>query len=281
MSVLIAVVVLVLVLGVCAFVVAQRGTAQVTPVDVAWIVGARAGTSVPDDEADVVVRYLVRHRRHRLAGGVLGVVFAVVVGLRWNQSVGFGFSQGSPLADVLFCGVAGVLVGALAAEGYRLRPGPGARTALLEAHPPAPLATTVRAARVVLAASVLAGLVVASTGPAPAALVTAAVGAALVGVAELTRRRIVDRRRPVRSPRADHLDLRLRHFAAASVARLELAAALLTALWVWAWWSAATPDAGAALTAARTLVALAGLVGVVVLLVRAAPRAPRRALSAP
>jgi len=260
--------------------VRHRATAPVSPAGVAWLVGAAPGSQVPDDEADVAARYLARHRQHRLVGGLLGVGFAVVVGLRWYQSVGFGFAQRSPLADVLFCGVAGVLVGALLAETFRLRPAPGARAASLEPHPAAPHTATVLTARLVLAAALLAGLVVLLTGSGTAALTSAGAGTVLVGVAELTRKRIVDRRRPVRPERVDRLDRQLRAFAATSVARLELAAAVLTAMWVLAWWNAATPQAPLVVDVLAGVGGVAGLVVVVVLLIRAAPRAPRRARAA-
>lgn len=273
--------VVVLVLVAAGVVLRQCATARVTPSDVVWLVGAGPDERVPDDEAGVVVRYLERHRQHRLVGGLLGVTFAVVVGLRWYQSVGFGFAQRSPLADVLFCGVGGVLVGALYAEGFRLRPAPGARVASLAPHPTAPLAGTVWTARAVLATSLLVALALLLTGSGPAAVVSAGVGTVLVTVAELTRRRIVDRRRPVHPERVDRLDRRLRSFAAGSVAHLELAAAVLTAMWVLAWWSAATPDVPYAVDVLRTCAGLAGLVIAVVLLHRAAPRAPRRARTSP
>ncbi|GAA1434463.1 hypothetical protein GCM10009616_28970 [Microlunatus lacustris] len=254
-----------------------RAAERVLTADVVWLVGAAPGSRVPDGEADVAARYLVRHRQHRLVGGLLGVGFAVVVGLRWYQSVGFGFAQRSPLADVLFCGVAGVLVGALLAETYRLRPAPGPRTTVLEPRPAAPHARTVQAARLVLAAALLAGLLLLLAGSGSAALTSAAAGTLLVGVAELTRRRIVDRRRPVRAERVDRLDQQLRVFAATSVARLELAAAVLTAMWVLAWWQAATPQPPVVLDVLAGVGGIAGLVVVVVFLLRAAPRAPRRA----
>lgn len=272
---LVALPVVVLVLAAVVF-VRYRATRHVTNADVAWLVGAEPGSSVPDDEADVVARYLVRHRRHRFVGGLLGVSFAVVVGMRWYQSVGFGVDQRSPLADVLFCGVAGVLVGALFAETYRLRPAPGARTASLEPHPNAPHAAMVWTARVVLAIALLAGLVLLLIGLGAAALTSAVAGALLIGVAELTRRGIVDRRRPVRTERVEQLDQRLRVFAVSSVAHLELAAAILTAMWVLAWSNAATPQSPAVLDVFANVGGIAGLVTVIVLLLRAAPRAPRR-----
>lgn len=257
----------------------SRATQQVTSADVTWLVGAGPGSPVPHEEAEVAARYLARHRHYRLVGGLIGVGFAVVVGLRWYRSVGFGFAQRSPLADVLFCGVAGVLVGALLSESYRLRPTLGARTASLAPHPPAPHAEVVIAARLVLAAASVAGLVMAWTGAGPAALASAVAGGLVVAVAELTRRRIVDRRRPVHTGRVERLDRQLRAFAATSVARLQLAAAILTAMWVLAWWQAATPAAPVALDILAGAGGLAGLAVVVVLLLQAAPRAPRRARS--
>ncbi len=61
-------------------------------------------------------RYLSRHTRHRFIGGVVGVLFAIVVGVRRYRTVTVGIGSANPLADVLFCGVAGVIIGAPSAE---------------------------------------------------------------------------------------------------------------------------------------------------------------------
>ena len=90
---------------------------QVTDRDIAWL---SSTAQTPPAEAAVYGRYLERHRRHRLVGGLAGAFFAVVVGIRYYGSVSIGIGLGNPLADVLFCGLTGVLVGALAAESFRL-----------------------------------------------------------------------------------------------------------------------------------------------------------------
>ncbi|GIG30365.1 hypothetical protein [Cellulomonas marina] len=243
--------------------------------DVAWLAGTAPG-ELPPAEAAVVARHLERHRRHRRVGGLVGVAFAVVVGIRWYASVGFGVGQHSPLADVLFCGVAGVLVGALVAEGTRLPRTAGAVTASLAPRPAAPHPRYVGAARGLVAAAVVLGVALLVAGRGPTTLVTALAGAAVVAVAEVTRARVVGRRRPVLAPRAARLDDRLRAFAAGSVALLELSAAVLTATWVLFGLQGAfgAPDGGV-VDLVLGFASLAGLVVAAVLLHRAAPRPPR------
>lgn len=251
-----------------AVLVAAATRARPSPHDVAWLAG---GSLVPADEETVVRRYLARHRTHRLVGGLLGVALAVVVGIRWYGTVRVGVGDLSPLADVLFLGVAGVVVGALVAESFRLPRVRGPVSASLAPREPLPGAPHVRVARGVatgaVAVTVLA-LALGSTGP----VVACVLGVAVVGLAELTRARVVGRRRPVLTPRAERLDARLRAFAAGSVAHLELSTAVLTLTWVVS--TAITADA-AWWGPVQVVAVLAGLVVSVVQLLAARPRPPR------
>jgi hypothetical protein len=231
-----------------------------TPRDVSWLAGR---ADVPADEARVLRRYLQRHRVHRFAGGTAGVFAATIAGARWGGD--------TELHHLIFWGIAGVLGGALSAESFRLGSAGGTAVASLEPHDPAPRPGVVLAARLLLgSAAVLAAATWVWRGqPAPAGLVAG--GVLVAGLAELTRARIVGRRRPVLSDRARALDTRMRAFAGESVAWLELAAAVLAA----ALTLAATPfDTGAPSTV-RALGALAGLVAAIVFLRKAAPRPPR------
>lgn len=246
----------------------------VRPRDVEWL----AGDAYPSaDEAVVYRRYLQRHRRHRAIGGVVGAAFAVVVGIAWFGRVRAGIGAGSPFGDVLWCTLAGILCGALSAETFRFDQ-PQARAprtaASLEPHPPAARGDLARAARIVTgAALVAAATVVAVRGLGSLDVLTVAVaGVAIVAVAEAARAAIARRRRPVMTDAAARVDARIRAFAGQAVARLELAAAVLTAGWVL---SDLFGDADAAVGWVGVVVVCAALVWTLVLLHRAAPRAPR------
>lgn len=246
----------------------------VRAVDVAWLAGDAYPTR---DEAGVYARYLTRHRRHRAAGGLFGAAFAVVTGVAWYGSVHAGIGTGSPFADVLWCTLAGIVCGALSAETFlfdRPRRRPARAAASLEPHAPAARGDLARVSRGLAGGSlVVAVLVVALRGVDSLGVLTAAVaGAAMVGVAEATRASIARRRRPVMTDAAARVDARIRQFAGEAVARLELAAAVLTVGWVV---SGLPDEAGAAGGVVRVAAVLAALVGTLWLLHRAAPRAPR------
>jgi hypothetical protein len=239
--------------------------------DVEWIAGGVAPTS---DEAEVYARYLVRHRRHRIAGGLFGLCVAVVVGIRYESTVRIGIGHGDPFADLLFCGIAGVLLGALSAESFRLsEPRSSTVSASLAEHPPAARPDLVRVARLLAGTTLLGGVLSAVTGRGPLLLSVALAGLVPAALSEATRAAIVGRRRPVLSDGARTVDTRIREFAGVSVARLQLASAVLVAAWV----LAIIPGPHAApLAAAQAVVVLGGALTAIVLLHRASPRPPRQ-----
>lgn len=242
---------------------------RVTGRDIAWL---SSTAHTPPAEAAVYGRYLERHRRHRLTGGLVGACFAIVVGIRYYGSVSIGIGQGNPLADVLFCGLAGVLVGALSAERFRLSEPPSTTVVASLADRGIRVDPRVgHIARGLVAAAVLAGVGVAATGNGFDALAVAVAGLGVAGVAETTRRAIADRRRPVLSESARTVDVNIRSFASRSVALLQLAAALLVTGWV----TSKAPTDVAALQLLQLVVVMGCLVGTIVLLHRAAPRPPR------
>lgn len=196
--------------------------------EVAWL----AGHSVPLDEATVYARYLDRHRRHRTFGGLLGVALAAVVGFQWYATVRVGIGMGNPLGDVLFCGLGGVIAGALSAETFRFsRVASPHVTASLAEHrtqaPPTPHAVVL--ARWFTAAAILVAALALPATIYPA--LSAVGGLVMVGMAEATRLATVRRRRPVLSDRARVVDARMRTFALGVLANLELGAAVLAAGW--------------------------------------------------
>lgn len=214
----------ILVLGV---VVMIRRT-RVDDRDVAWLAGGQSPTDPAVSE--VYRRYLHRHRSHRAVGGVLGVLLALTYAIAAQGTLFVGIG-GSPLGDVVFCGLAGVVAGALSAEVYRVAAPPGPAVASLAPHP------RPREQRMVVAGRLLLLLAIAVAVPPvlagwPVATLGAVVGGSVVvGMAEAARRAIADRRRPVLSPAAAQVDARVRAYASGAVARLELAAGALTAAW--------------------------------------------------
>ena len=242
--------------------------------DTAWL----AGGTLPAAEQvrDVYRRYLVRHRTYRLAAAWFGGLLAVVVGITAEGGVHAGIGRGSPLADVWFCAVAGILLGALLAESYRLsQPRGTVATASLAPRPAADEQGRVVTARVLAGASLAVGTGVLVMAGDPTSLAVAVGGGTLVGVAELTRSAIRSRRRPVMSEQAAEVDVRLRTYAWRAVAHLELAAAALALGWTMSKTPTASWDPLA------TVVVLGLLVLAVVELHRARPRPPRSFVPVP
>lgn len=234
--------------------------------DVLWL----AGRPVTGQEADVLTRYLKRHRVHRVVGGLAGVAFAVVVSLRTGGS---GLAIGDdPFADLLFCGVAGVVVGALSAESYRLRlPRSAPATASLAPRPALPLRRESAVSWALVAIGVAAAVPGAVVDGNLLGLRAAAFGAAVLAAGAATRSAIAQRRRPVLSERALELDGRMRGFASASVARLQVSMGTMVVVWsIWA-----IPDlSGTLLGFLAAVASLGGLVVAIRYLRRAAPRPP-------
>jgi len=244
--------------------------AAVSPRDVSWLAGTATCSS---DECFVYERYLVRHRRHRAAGGLFGVAFAVVIGIRYFGSVNVGIGRGSPLADVLFCGVAGVQIGSLSAETFRL--GPSATpiaAASLTPHGEYRSPRLKWVPRGLTLAALMIGAVNALVDHELTPLAIALGGLVFTALAEATQAAIGGRRRPVLSEAARDVDARLRSFAGASMALLQIAAAVIVAGWTVS--KLPQPDGGF-LAAVRFLAVIGCLVVAVAELRRAAPRPPR------
>ena len=122
------------------------------------------------------------------------------------------------------------------------------------------------------------GGLVAGTGNGLAPLWIAIGGLIGTLVAEATQSAITGRRRPILSERAGVVDLRMRSFASTSVARLQLAAAVLAA----AWTVSKVPGVESRPTMVTQAVAvIGGLVITVILLHRASPRPPRKWIAEP
>ncbi len=243
-----------------------------TAADVTWLAGpgrGREGGAGSEDVRDVCRRYLTRHRRHRLAGGLFGVAFAGIVGVRWFGSISISIGQGSPLADLLFCGLCGVIVGTLSAESFRLTSMTPARSAAsLLPRPPSVGRERVLLARSLAVVAVGVGVVAFATDHGGVALATVLILVAPFGVAEMVRTVIAGRERPVMTDRARVLDERLRGFAASSVSFLLAATGFL----MLGWTSSKVIGLTGAMAFVRFCVVIVSLVGVVATLRRAAPR---------
>ncbi|MDR1823856.1 MAG: hypothetical protein LBR27_00715 [Bifidobacteriaceae bacterium] len=253
-----------------------------TAADVAWL----AGRPVADPaERAFYSDYLRRYRRYRMGGCSVGLILVLVTSrnvvvnlvkalfqtsndhgpLNWELSIN--------LSDALFLGVAGAIVGALAAETYRVGQKPGEPPAAdLTARAPIAPAKVLWTARVATLAAIGCGLGYGLAGLGWLAAIYAAAGLVVVGLAELTERAIADRRRPVLSPRAMAADARIRAFAGRTVAWLELAIAVLAASWAATAFEATVPDAA---VVAMVLVNLAALGVAIWAVTRARTKAPR------
>ncbi len=241
---------------------------RVYPRDVAWL----AGRPVTELEADVCTRYLRRHRVHRLVGGLSGVAVGLALGLRWDGNAGLSVGGANgPFGDVVFCGVAGVIVGALSAESFRMRlPRTGPVAASLAPRPRLPLRRTVASAWALVAVGAgIAGAGLVGQGD-PAGLQAVVLGVVVQGMGTATRRAIAHRRRPVLSERALELDGRMRGFASASVARLQASMGWLVVYWA----LVALPRDVPGWSVVFGVASLGSFVLAIVYLRRAAPRPP-------
>ena len=242
-------------------------TSRVRPEHVAWLAGG-----VPGEGArQVYYAYLYRHRNARFVGCLAGLFVAALAAWRWNDGLMLrvGVGDGPIGTDLLVGALAGMTLGTLAAETYRLHPYPtGARQARLEVRPPHPEPRLIWISRgLVLVAVALAvvGIARGDLGPLGGAVLAVGIGV----LAEITQRAITDRRRPADQSAAG-VDARLRAFAGTSVAWLQLAGAVLGL-----GWALSTTDLPAGVEPVQIMLVLASLVAALVSLVRSAVRPPR------
>ena len=267
-SLVAALMVLIVPLAVALVVTTRR--VSVDDRDIAWL----AGGALPRDPAvrHVYCRYLRRHRVHRAVGGWLGALVAIAYGVSADRGLYVGIGAGGPLGDILFCGLAGLVAGALSAEVYRVAARPGPAVASLAPRPQPRQGGTVLLGRLLVLGSLAGAVAGAVRTGAVLALGAAVGGAVVVGMAEAARRAIADRRRPVLSPTAVEVDTRIRGYASEAVARLELAAGALTAGWVV---GSALPPELARIPGLVEVLTLGLLIAALVELHRARPRPAR------
>lgn len=229
--------------------------------EAAWLLGVPAPTAA---SAELVRRYLHRVRTHRLLGGGTGAVLALWVGLSRQQEVTLGIGLGSPLGDLLFGGLAGLLVGSVLADTWRISPRRNQRAADLSVR------TVDRGARalhpVVVVLTLATGLL-ALSAPTVRSVGLAVASGVLVLAHQLVLRSVALRGRPLLPDDLRVTDDAIRSFAARRMTLEMLAAAVLLL-----GWQLTTVRPGSAL---ELLVAPATLVLTVVLLWRSRPVAPR------
>lgn len=234
--------------------------------DVRWLVG-----DLPISPAVglLVRRYLVRVRVHRWIGGLVGASLALLVGLSSTRSIGVGiFGAGrSPVSEPLFAGLAGLLVGSVMAEVYRIRPTGNRRDAELISRQPEPDAVQVQPLTLVL---VVTTLVVAAWQPNVRSVLLAAASVAILGLQHGVMRSIAGRRRPALPDDLRAGDELVRAFGARRFSVESLAAAVLVLGWQVAGTESAVPDV------ALSLVLVSVVAVVVVLVVRSRPYPSRR-----
>ncbi|MDR2379660.1 MAG: hypothetical protein LBE08_00530 [Bifidobacteriaceae bacterium] len=196
-----------------------------TAADVAWLAGGIA----PDaDAAAFYCAYLTRQLRFRSAGGLIGVIFAAAMAVRYEGELALSIGAGPiPLTDPLFMGVAGVIVGGLAAESYRIGWRAPAAEASLDARGQFAPPKVMIAARLSLVGLALVAVAVAVAGWGANGCLVVAACAVPVALAEWTQRAILDRRRPAGPPEVIAADEAVRSFAGRSAAWLELAIIML------------------------------------------------------
>lgn len=271
---LILLVVVAVVIGFTGALVARRSAPS--PADVTWLAGpsfSDSRTTANDDALAVCRRYLTRHRRHRVVGGVFGIVFAAIIGVRWFGSITIGVGQGNPLADLLFCGLAGVIVGTLSAESFRLSTAGNVQQAASLARRPTPAGSgRILVSRLIASTAFAIGVAAAVTGHGLLPLVVSMIFVVPLAVAEAVLVVIESRSRPVMTDRARHLDGRLRTFAGTSLSSLHLTTAVLML-----GWTVSKIDALVGFTAALQVIVVVGcLIVSVTMLHRAAPRPSAR-----
>jgi len=238
-------------------------------VDVDWLAGGPAASAVQP----IYAAYLRRHWRLRTLGCLAGLTVAVVAGLNWpgDTLLSFGIGGGPMGSDLLVGALAGITLGTLAAESYRLRarrsPQPQAR---LEARPSRPQPKLTWTARAITTAAIGLASLATVLWHTPAAWAGALLAVAVTALAEVTQVAIIDRQR-LTNNLVDAVDLRLRAFAGRSVAWLELSGAVLGFGWCV---SALDPANDVVGVTMGTTIAICLVVAVVALL-RSSGRAPR------
>ena len=241
---------------------------RVRPVDVDWVAGGYADPA----SRPVYETYLRRHWRARAAGGLAGLVVAVIAGYRWQGELwlSVGVGNGPISGDLLVGLLAGATIGTLGAETYRLRGRRGAkREARLEARPPRPRPGLTWAARILVVVCVVAAVVALTVSGDQGPIAGAVLTVVIVALAEVTQIAITDRPR-FTDDLMDAVDHHLRIFSGTSVAWLEFSGAVLGFAWSLAGFD--VPDGWSGLMVG---VELACLIVAFVALWRSSGHAPR------
>lgn len=192
--------------------------------DATWLTGSEHPGA---DVVELVARYLDRVRAHRWNGALIGGGLALLRGLL-DQQVSVGIGSGSPLGDLLFGGLAGLLVGSVLAETWRLDLRRPARRAELIPRVPEREATALRPVVAVLTTlTVVLGVI----SPGIRSVLLASASMALMVTHRLVLRAVAERGRPALPVDLRRADDAVRAYAARRLGVETLAAAILVFGW--------------------------------------------------
>lgn len=267
MASLLGVVVLILAASFAVGGVLVRTSSRSRQDDATWLLGRPAPSP---RSAELVRRYLHRVRTHRRLGAVTGVVLALWVGLSRQDGISIGIGSGSPLGDLLFGGLAGLLVGSVLADTWRIAPDRARRSADLAVRAVEPGARELHPVVVLLNAGT--GLL-ALSAPTPRSTALAVASLVLALTHRLVLRSVAVRGRPLLPEDLLVTDDALRSFASRRLTAEMLAASVLLLGWQL---TTVRPGSGVELVGAPI-----ALIVTVVLLWRSRPVPPRYAGARP
>ena len=230
-----------------------------------WLLGVPAPSPA---SAELVARYLHRVRSHRRLGAWTGAVLALGAGLSRDRLVTIGIGGGSPLGDLLFGGLTGLLVGSVLADTWRIRPNRERRSADLTVRT---VDQGARALHPVVVGLTAATVLLAVTAPSVRSVGLALASIALVLTHRLVLRAVALRGRPLLPEDLLVTDDAVRAFAARRLTLEMLAGAVLLVGWQLA---TVLPGTDLELVGAPVAVVLT-----VVLLWRSRPTPPRVAVA--
>jgi len=220
--------ILLIVVGVFALVFARATMSRIDDItdrDIRWV--QKVGTA--DGAVFELIRsYLYRLRIHRWMGATAGVVFAVLLSQGAGVRTTAGIGADAPWADVVFCGLFGMLLCSLLAESNRVLP-LLVRRSREDAVASVPIqASWLQPLSWMLTASVVLLALVESDGRANGMAIIAVIFAVVYGVFLAVLR---GGRRPLRALDIRHADDSLREYAENRIALEAVATAVLFGGW--------------------------------------------------
>ncbi|MGQ0743207.1 MAG: hypothetical protein ACT4OS_02495 [Acidimicrobiales bacterium] len=205
-----------------------RGGKTDPSADAAWLTGKSSSSAAA---VALIARYLSRVRQHRYNGAVLGGGLALLHSVTYEQNISIGIGSGSPLGDLLFGSLAGLLVGSVLAETWRIRRRRRVRQAEISVRSPEAEAKSLRVPVAVLTIFTVL-LALASRRAWPTGM--AAASLLLLVVHRLVLRAVAERGRPALPEDLRDADDAIRAFAGRRLGIETFATAMLLAGWQFA-----------------------------------------------